>query len=194
MPTPNAQSREKRSFFRVRDDISLDYRVVDTHTASSEDPTTLFPESAALNLFAEFRRIDGESDQILHSISEQNRLVADYLVGVNRKINLLAQEILADRQANSPGSSTKVNLSEGGIGFGSDKAIYKSSYIALRLMFLPAYVGVVLFAQVIRCEAKKDGYQIAAKFHRLSDQQRQVLSKQIMQAQLAAKRRARDEL
>ena len=70
----------------------------------------------------------------------------------------------------------------------SDRAIYKDSYIVVRLVFLPYYVPIASFAKVIRSVSKDDKYQTAAKFHRLSDADRQELSKQILRAQATSRK------
>lgn len=189
---PSQDGRDRRDYFRIRDNVSLEYRSVDTQTANSTEPSTLFPQSATLSLFAEFRRIDKEADQLLFGISEQNRQIAEYLSCINRKVDLLTQQFIAERNDSGADQVTQVNLSEGGIAFDSAKPLYKGSYIALKLLFLPAYVGLTVFAQIIRCESagENKGYKVAAKFHRIDEQQRQLLSKQIMRAQMAAKRRS----
>ncbi len=182
---------ERRSHFRIDENLHLEYRVVDQDTANRGDPSQLFPGAEALKLYADLKAIEAEGAQLLLQIKNQNRQLADYLHGLNRKIDLLGQHVMAEHRPPSISGDTRaVNLSEGGIAFNSIKPIYKDSFIALRLTFLPSYAGVTLFARVIRCEAgRNDNHHIAAKFHRLNSAQRQLISKQIMRAQLAAKRR-----
>ncbi len=188
--TATAGAREKRGFFRINEDLLLDYHAVETQVAESEEASTQFPESAMLDLFTAFRRIDSENARYLHAVSEMNRSAAEYLVNLNKKIDILAQHVVADKNRQTPLKTTQVNLSEGGIAFVADKAIYKGCFLALRLLFLPSYVSIALFAKVIRSESKDDQrHHIAAKFHRVHEQQRQLLSKHIMRAQINAKRR-----
>ncbi len=188
-PIPNKQTQDKRCFFRITDDLILDYKQVDAYTADSDKAENVFPDSSSLSLFAEFKRIDSDAAQLLASINETSRALADYLSTLNRKIDLLTQKVMADLHQNDAIAPTRVNISEGGIAFQCDKALYKGSHIALRLMFIPSFVGLATFATVIRCEEQdKDNFQIAAKFHRLSSTHQQILSRQIMQQQISAKR------
>jgi hypothetical protein len=70
-----------------------------------------------------------------------------------------------------------------------------NGHIALRLIFLPSNAGLVLFARIIRCEPSNTGeYQIAAKFHRVSDGQQQLIGQQIMRAQMAERRKSQQYL
>ncbi len=88
-----------------------------------------------------------------------------------------------------------VNLSEGGVAFGSSRFVPPNHHIAMRLVFLPSNAGLVLFAKVIRCDAVKGGeYQMAAKFHRISDSQQQLIGQQIMRAQMAERRKNQHSL
>jgi PilZ domain len=185
---PDKQAHDKRGFFRITDDLILDYKQVDAYTADSDKAENVFPDSSSLSLFAEFKRIDSEAAHLLASIGETNRALADYLGTLNRKMDILTQKVMADRHQNDGITPTRVNISEGGIAFQCDKALYKGSHIALRLMFIPSFVGLATFATVIRCEEQDNSFHIAAKFHRLSSTHQQILSRQIMQQQISAKR------
>jgi len=180
---------DRRSFFRVDDEVSFDYKPVDTHTVEDNQADSLFTDTPSIGLFAEFRAIDSESSQLLHSIGEKDRQISDYLSAINRKVELLAQQVVNLQHGKPKIHVAQINLSEGGIAFNSDKALYKGSFLAMRLVFVPSYVAVAMFAKVIRCEGNKNGHQVAAKFHKITEAQRQIVSKQIMQAQLAHKRR-----
>jgi len=184
---------ERRSFFRVDNEVSFDFKGVDTHTVEDSSPESLFGELPGLALFSDFRAIDAESVQLLHNIGEQNRHISDYLATINRKVELLAQQIMNQQHSSTSHHTRQINLSEGGIAFNADKAFYKGSFIAMRLVFVPSYVSVSMFAKVIRCESGKQGHQLAAKFHKISETQRQLISKHIMQAQLASRRESKQD-
>ena len=138
------------------------------------------------------KKIDNENAQLLHQIKDVSRPLAEYLHNQNRKIELLGQELMAEQKPQPPSKTIRqVNLSEGGIAFGSTNAINAGQLIALRLVFLPSNAGLILFAKVIRCDASDGGeFQIAAKFHQINDIQQQLIGQQIMRAQMAEKRRA----
>ncbi len=184
---------ERRSFFRVDGEVSFDFKSVDTLTVEDSSPDSLFSEMPGTGLFNDFRVIDAESSQLLHQISEKDRQISDYLSSINRKVDLLARQLVNLQQGKQPSSTRQINLSEGGLAFNADKPLYKGSFIGLRLVFASNYVAVAVFAKIIRCEASKNGHQIAAKFHNMTESQRQIISKQIMQAQLANRRKATEE-
>ena len=182
---------ERRSFFRIDESIALEFKIVDEKTVNSSQPEAQFTNSSSLKLYSELKKIDSDNGQLLHQIKELSRPLAEYLHNLNRKIELLGQELMADQKPKPPSKTIRqVNLSEGGIAFGSDTPVIAGQFIVIRLVFLPSNAGLTLFAKMIRCEPTNSGeYQMAAKFHHINDLQQQLIGQQIMRAQMAEKRR-----
>lgn len=193
-------ANERRSFFRVASELALSFHSVDAYTADEGLIEAEFPEdSGSLTLLSELKRIDNEANSLLIQIAEQSRATADYLGLMNKKLDLINHQLLAEQYLDSSVTPSKVNISEGGLAFKSSKPLYKGSHLALRLLFTQGLTVIATFAKVIRCDASTNGtstnkggdnnqYNIAVKFHRLSSTQQQLLSKHIMQAQLKEKR------
>ena len=182
---------ERRSFFRIDETIALEFKPVDEITANKSQPEAQFSNANSLKLYSELRKIDSDNAQFLFQIKELSRPLAEYLHNLNRKIELIGQEIMADQKPQPPSKTIRqVNLSEGGVAFGSSYEIEAGGYIAIRLVFLPSNAGLTVFAKTIRCEASNTGeFQIAAKFHRITDTHQHLIGQQIMRAQMAEKRR-----
>lgn len=185
---------ERRSYFRMDETIALEFKATDEITANKNQPETQFGNANSLKLYSELKKIDSDNAQFLFQIKELSRPLAEYLYNLNRKIELIGQELMAEQKPTPPSKTIKqVNLSEGGIAFGSDTLLKAGDYISLRIVFLPSNAGLVLFAKIIRCEPDKTGeYQVAAKFHRITDLQQQLIGQQIMRAQMAEKRRLQE--
>jgi PilZ domain len=188
-------SSERRSYFRIDETIAIEYKKVDEITANTAIPELQFPDAGSIKLFSELRKIDTDNNHILHQIKETHRALGEYLHNLNRKIDIISQQILADSKP-APLSKTikQVNLSEGGLGFGCSEAFKSGDCIALRLVFLPSNAGLVVFAKIIRCDPSPDPkssgeFHIAAKFHRITDTQQQLVGQQIMRSQMAERRR-----
>lgn len=188
----SAPSRDKRDFFRISQDVIFDYKVVDSYTAESDKPEDEFEDAVSLGLLNELKRLDKDNVQTLRLLTEKNRLLGDYLQSLSSKIDLIARHSLfAHDSGDKEKAKTRINLSEDGLAFIADRALYKGGYLAVRLIFLPAYSPVVAFAKIIRCEPKEEQYQIAARFHRLPDSERQELSRQILKAQVSQRKPSR---
>lgn len=185
---------ERRSYFRIDETIALEFKVIDEVTANKSQAEALFSNANSLKLYSELKKIDADNAQFLFQIKELSRPLAEYLHNLNRKIELLGQELMVDQKPLPPSKTIRqVNLSEGGIAFGSSTAITAGDYIGLRIVFLPSNAGLILFARIIRCEPNNSGeFQIAAKFHRINDLQQQLIGQQIMRAQMAEKRRLQE--
>lgn len=182
---------ERRSFFRIDETIALEFKLVDEQVADSGQSEVLFSNANSLKLYGELRKIDSENAQYLYQIKELSRPLAEYLHNLNRKIELIGQQLMSDQKPQPPSKTIRtVNLSEGGIAFGSSNAVEIGQYIAMRLVFLPSNAGLTVFAKVIRCEPNNSGeFQLGAKFHRITESHQQLIGQQIMRAQMAEKRR-----
>ncbi len=183
---------ERRSYFRIDESIALEFREVNEITANTAAPELQFPNTTSLKLYAELRKLDADNAQLFHQIRDSNRSIAEYLQNLSRKIDLVSQQLMAESKPLPPAKTIKqVNLSEGGIAFGSSRPLETNSFVSLRLIFLPSNAGLVVFAKIIRCEPSTTGeFQIAAKFHRINDTQQQLIGQQIMRAQMAERRRS----
>ncbi|VUD68824.1 hypothetical protein TDB9533_04183 [Thalassocella blandensis] len=194
--TENSGKAEQRDFFRVSQDVIFDYHVVDSFTADERDPQHEFESSISLNLLSDLRRLDKDSEQTLRVLTEKNRLLGDYLQTLSAKIDLIAKQVLFEQDKDKGRPKTRINLSEDGLAFLSDRMLYKNSYIALRLIFLPYYTPVTSFAQVIRCkqrDEKEQSFHTAVKFHRLSESDRRELARQIMRTQAQGRKKKQNE-
>lgn len=185
---------ERRHYFRIDDYIDLEYLEVDPETTRETPAENLFPGAAGLKVYSELKKIDSEATQLLYQIKDRDRQLADYLYLLNRKLELLSQQLISEpRQQRWPGTHREVNISEGGLSFTNDLALNVGQDLALNLTFLPTYVGVAVYARVARCEpSRTQHWEIAAEFQNLSDAQQQLISQQIMRAQMADKRRQQE--
>jgi len=187
---------ERRSYFRIDETIAIEFKKVDEVTANTAVPELQFPKTASLQLFTELRKIDQENAHLFHQIRDGNRALSEYLHNLNRKIDMISHQMMADFKPLPPSKTIRqVNLSEGGIAFGSSEPVADNDYIVIRMVFLPSNAGLVIFARIIRAELTPKGeYQLAAKFHRINDTQQHLIGQHIMHAQMAEKRKKKEQL
>lgn len=185
------EAKQKRDYFRINQDVIFDFKPVDSYSADNHQAETEFEDAVSLNLLDELRRLDQNSVQTLRALTEKNRLLGDYLQTLSIKIDLIARHALFTRDPHAQAQrTTRINLSEDGLAFICERALYKDSYIAVRMIFLPSYSPVTTFAKVLRCQPKDNEYNVAVKFHRLADAERQELSRQIMKAQTKSRKKS----
>src|SRR5690606_18038541 len=122
------------------------YRIVESYAAENEEPGVQFEDGQSLTLLDELRRLDRDGLQTLKILSDKNRLLGDYLRSLNQKIDLIARHVLFSREDTSgTRPTTRINLSEDGVAFTSERAIYVGNFLVLRLIFLPHYHPVLTF-------------------------------------------------
>lgn len=190
MGSSTAVKKEKRDAFRIDEDLHFEFKPVSNAIVEEMLLEAAFEDADdSLSLIHQLSKIDREASQILKLLTDKNRLLGDYLGTLNRKIDTIGRHIaFHSEESLRSRPKTRISLSEDGIGFICDRSLYKGSYIVVRLVFLPNYHIATSFAQVVRCVQKDDKYQIAAKFHKIADKDRQVVSRQILKSQVAARK------
>jgi PilZ domain. len=186
---PTQDTEERREYYRIEDRVALEIMPANPdHIQASEPLPPLF------SLLGELHQLDFEAQHLLRQIAESNRTLANYLKVQNKRIELLgqalAQDLLKDQGAPQP-----VVLSEGGISFACDQPQTEGTALTLKLVLLPQGLGLLLAARVIYCVAMEDGrYDIGTEFEALTDAQRQLLARHILQKQALERRLALESL
>ena len=189
MSTPEADDR--REYYRIEDTIALDFRLL---SGPEAQPSSVLNDSSPLfNLLSDLHLLDYESQHLLRHISERDRTLASYLKVINKRIDLLGQA-LTQNLLQDIGQPRQVTLSEGGAGFMCNQALAEGSHLALKMVLMPQALGLLLRAQVIHCQALGDGqYEVDTEFEALTEAQRQLLARHILQKQALQRRQARQE-
>jgi hypothetical protein len=186
---PTQDTEERREYYRIEDRVALEIMPANPdHTEANE------PLPALFSLLGELHQLDFEAQHLLRQIAESNRTLANYLKVQNKRIELLgqalAQDLLKDQGAPQP-----VVLSEGGISSACDQPQAEGTVLTLKLVLLPQGLGLLLAARVIYCVAMEDGrYDIGTEFEALTDAQRQLLARHILQKQALERRLALESL
>ena len=186
---PIEDTEDRREYYRIEDMIALEI-------LSMEHAATV-PERGSARLFdllGELHQLDFEAQLLLRQITESNRTLANYLKVQNKRIDLLGQALVMDL-IKDIGPAREVVLSEGGISFAHEEALAEDSVWTLKLVLMPQGLGMLLNARVSTCQALEDGrFAIGTSFEALTDAQRQMLARHILQKQATERRLAREAL
>ncbi len=183
--TSNDES-ERREYYRIADTIAL---LSGAEAVASE---ALHDDSPLFNLLSDLHLSDFESQHLLRHIGERDRTLASYLKVVNKRIDLLGQA-LAQNLVREVGVPKRVTLSEGGVSFEHAQAVPSGSHLAVKMVLMPQALGLLLRAQVVHCRQQDNGlYEIGTEFEALTDAQRQLLARHILQKQAMERRQARE--
>ncbi|HSC83301.1 MAG TPA: PilZ domain-containing protein [Pseudomonas sp.] len=182
---------DRREYYRIEDSIALDFSLLSgpeaQDTDALQDPSPLF------NLLSDLHLMDFESQHLLRHISERDRTLANYLKVMNKRIDLLGQA-LAQNLLRDIGTPRQVSLSEGGLSFNNTQPIALGSHLALKMVLMPQALGLLLRGRVVHCQERADGqFEIGTEFEALTDAQRQLLARHILQKQALERRQAREQ-
>ncbi|MFN3582081.1 MAG: PilZ domain-containing protein [Pseudomonas sp.] len=181
MQTEDGSTDDKRDFFRIQDQLALEVRPV---TGPDHDASGFADESPLFSLLSDLHMLDYESQHLLRQIAERDRALAHYLKIINKRIDLVGKA-LAMQLTGDLSEPQEVTLSEGGMSFDAGQAYAVDSWLALRMVLLPSPLGLILPARVMRCDSNADStrFTIGVSFEALTDAQRQLLARHILQKQ-----------
>ncbi|MCW3150247.1 PilZ domain-containing protein [Stutzerimonas stutzeri] len=183
---PTQEIEERREYYRIDDRIALEI------IPPTPDRSTDGASPQLFDLLAELHQLDFEAQHLLRQIAEGNRTLANYLKVQNKRIELIGQALAQDL-LKEIGPARPVVLSEGGVSFAHDVPVELGTLLTLRLVLLPQALGLTLQARVTHCAALDKGdYQLGTEFEALTDAQRQLLARHILQKQALQRRLARD--
>ncbi|MBB3239542.1 hypothetical protein FHW68_001033 [Pseudomonas sp. Tn43] len=181
---------DRREYYRIEDTIALEIQPLSAPEAAGQE--VLQDASPLFNLLSELHLSEFESQHLLRQISERDRTIAAFLKSQNKRIDLLSQ-VVALTVLGQIGEPQPVTLSEGGIDFQHPTPIATGAHLSIKLVLMPQALGLLLRARVTHCDRKGEGYDVGTEFEYLSDAQRQLLARYILQRQAQERRLAREQ-
>jgi hypothetical protein len=182
---------DRREYYRIEDTIALEIRPLSATEATGQE--VLQDASPLFNLLSELHLSEFESQHLLRQINERDRNITAFLKSQNKRIDLLSQ-VIALTVLGQIGEPQPVIISEGGIDFQHPTPIAAGSRLSVKLVLMPQALGLLLRARVTHCDRKGDGYDVGTEFEHLTDAQRQLLARHILQKQAQERRLAREQL
>lgn len=175
------EHEERREYYRIEDRVALEI-------LPAEDTGRQL--SPLFELLGNLHQLELEAQPLLRQIADGDRALASYLRLQDRRIELIGQVLSHTVLQEMPPPQT-VLLSEGGIQFAYPEPLPNDLTIHLKLLLLPESLGLLLSARILSCQSKThDTYEVIASFESLSDVQRQLLARHILQRQAQERRQA----
>ena len=181
------QDADRREYYRIEDQVALSIVPL-----AEGDQTVESKDSPLFKLLGELSLLDFEAQHLLRQLGDRDRLMSNLLRVMNRRIDLIGEAMAQGLQAQF-GEPQDVTLSEGGISFRHDQALERNAVVGLRMLLMPHGLGLLLRARIAHCQPLSEGgCHIGAEFEALTDAQRQLLARHILQKQAQARRQARE--
>lgn len=149
---------ERRAYFRIDDSIRVEYQVL-----SEEDFTRGLPEFGAsdgvdgnLSALARLHEITQQLAVSLRRIEQRDPDIADYLKGLDAKIDLVGRGLFSNDLDLINLPSRAVNLSAGGMALEAKDGLEIGTKVRLRLLLLPSYRCIAALGEVVRSAQVED--------------------------------------
>ncbi|MBJ2269994.1 PilZ domain-containing protein [Pseudomonas sp. MF6772] len=181
---------DRREYYRIDDMIALQIKSLSAPQAASKE--VLLDDSPLFNLLSELHLSEFESQHLLRQLGERDRTLAAFLKVQNKRMDLLSQ-VMAQSLLGEIGAPQPVIISEGGIDFQHPTVLTPGSHLAVKLVLMPQALGLLLRAKVTHCDPKGDSFDIGTEFESMTDAQRQLLARYILQKQAQERRLAREQ-
>lgn len=161
---------ERRRFFRLDDEVVLDFQLL------MDDTVCIEQQHKQLN---EFQALEQEIGALIHQLRSQNPTIGRLAEVFNQKLNLIAGEQFREQHNadNNGAERVEVNLSACGIAFASREVLPKHAKMLLNIQLKPSNTQLVLIGRIVGVDAI-DGekpYLIRTEFENLSETQQELL-------------------
>jgi hypothetical protein len=191
-------SEERREYFRIDDEIALDYRLISQGEAErlrEKIQSRLVDRFTAASSFTATSR---QMTHVIHKVQNQSPELARCLQAIDQKLNMIAQLFVSEEIDLYEQPTREVNLSAGGVAFRVQHEIKIDSLLELRMVLLPSLVGILTISRVIQCERADDGnlrfpWEIAVVYEHLRETDRELLVRHIMSRETQQLRTRRSE-
>ena len=191
-------SDERREFFRIEDEIALDYRVIDENEVNrllEKIRSRLVDRFTAASSFAATTR---QMMHVIHKVQTQSPELARCLTAIDQKLNMIAQLFVTEEMEQNQQPTREVSLSAGGVAFRAGHELREGSLLELRMVLFPSLVGILTVSRVVHCEPIADGnkqfpWQVAVVYEHMRETDREHLVRHIMAKETRQLRSQRSE-
>ncbi len=151
------QNKERRRFFRINDDICLEYDLVSEEEYNNAPAELEAMQHTAFSMSAEFATLNNEFHPLLNNIKQNSPDVAQYLELLNQKIDALSQHLL-EVQIGIEDTKMPANISASGIAFRTKTTMNPGQPLRLRIVLFPEKIGIMVFGRVMHCDKEHDSH------------------------------------
>ncbi|MCG6864418.1 MAG: PilZ domain-containing protein [Thiogranum sp.] len=191
-------SDERREYFRIADEIALDYRLLKDEEVDGlleRMRSRLMDRFTAASSFAATTR---QMAHLIHKVQTESPELARCLQAIDQKLNMIAQLFVSEQMALDDQPTREVSLSAGGVAFRAQHELRTDSLLELRMVLFPSMIGILTISRVIHCERMDDGnsqfpWQVAVEYEHLRETDRELLVRHIMSKETEQLRAQRSE-
>jgi hypothetical protein len=182
-----AKTEDRRTFFRVDDEISFFYHKIDEKQVA--EPYSI--SDNILNncsLSTALEMVSQDSALLMRRLEKILPEAADYLRLIDSKIDLLAQAIMMQGFQYKENDTCNVNISASGMAFPAQKAFKRGDFLEIKILLVSSMAVIVTYGKVIHCKNNKSDscqpYFVGVSFIDMKEEDKEVLIKYVVKKQL----------
>ncbi|WP_271273978.1 PilZ domain-containing protein [Aliamphritea hakodatensis] len=177
---------ERREYYRISENVSLDFQVISEQEMQASSLPTQFKVSPFFTLLSQLQELDTDTTHLLRKIAQKDPAMGTFLEVTTNKIDAIAKTIASHGIEFDDIQTQEINLSEGGLSFDTQRQVNSGEYLALKLVFQEACIGLLLYGKVLYSTANEDdsgSSNIGIQFFRMPESSRMIIARHIIALQ-----------
>lgn len=172
---------ERRRFFRLDDEIVMDFRAI------SHDEFSHWKESQNQQK-SELRELEDEIGTLVHQLRTSHPALGQLMELFNRKINLLHGHTGTHPELSltSTEARVRVNLSACGMAFHTDSDLSNQTHLLFNLQLKPSNANLALAGNIVgieKCDSSESPYLVRVNFEDLKESEQELLIQHLFHLQ-----------
>ncbi len=174
---------DRRSHYRIKDEVVFQYRRIPETSCERLIERLSDDLPNAFSIKARFEALSQRMIPVLKQIEASAPAVARYLCLFDQKLELLAESLMKNELGNTlDADPVEVDISAGGIAFGTDVPLEPGTLLELRLLLLPSLVGIQAYGRVVYC--KPDGgaasHRVGVRYECILEEDRDLIARHVL--------------
>ncbi len=183
---------ERRRHFRIEDQVVISYKVLDSGAGAESENGLDLP-----GLCGEFACMSRSLERSLRDVRSHSPELSRFIETVNRKVDMLANALLANEPDDCHRCVRPVNLSAGGISFFAEEKLPLDARIWIRLELVDTLVTLGTEARVQRSVYRPGviaecPHWAAVEFVGLTDSESDLITRHVLRQEAARIRATND--
>ena len=153
----NNGTDERREYFRVEDDIYLQWQAVSEDEYARADEILKNLTGNDFSLSADFATLNHKFHPILSNIKQAHPDIAHYLELLNTKLDSLGHHLLQQQDVYNKQKLTHVNISASGLMYATKNPLKIDTLLKLEYVLCPEKVGIITYGRVVNTTLLENG-------------------------------------
>lgn len=181
----NNKTDERREYFRVEDDIYLQWQIVSDDEYARADEILKNLSDSDFSLSADFATLNNKFHPILNNIKQAHPDIAHYMELLNSKLDSLGHHLLQQQSVYDEQKLTHVNISASGLMYATEKPIPVNSMLKLECVLFPEKVGIITYGRVVNTTLLENGeHCIHISFEHIRTEDSELMIKHNLNTQM----------